>query len=42
MEFDHGLSTRHLETIRRILAPYSGRINRVALFGSRATGNFRH
>ena len=41
MEFDHGLSTRHLETIKRILAPYSCQINRVALFGSRATGNYR-
>ena len=41
MEFDHGLSTRHLETIKRILAPYSCHINRVALFGSRATGNYR-
>ena len=42
MELDHGLSTMHLETIKRILAPYSRRIDRVALFGSRAAGNFRH
>ena len=41
MDLDHGLSKRHLETIKRILAPYSSRITRVALFGSRATGNYR-
>ena len=40
MGLDHGLSSRHLETIRGILAPYSSRICRVSLFGSRAMGNY--
>lgn len=41
MVLDHGLSTRQLETIRGILAPYARHITKVALFGSRATGNYR-
>ena len=41
MELDHGLSPKQLETIRGILAPYACRITRVALFGSRAMGNYR-
>ena len=42
MQTEHGLTQEHLETIRGILAPYAGRISKVALFGSRATGNYRH
>lgn len=35
---NHGLSAQQIETLRRILAPYAGRIERVDLFGSRARG----
>jgi len=38
---DHGLSERHIGIIRNILAPYADRIERVDLFGSRATGAYR-
>ena len=41
MELDHGLSPRHLKTIRGILAPFASRITHVSLFGSRAMGNYR-
>jgi hypothetical protein len=37
----HGLSERHIGIIRAILAPYADRIERVDLFGSRATGAYR-
>ena len=37
----HGLSERHINIIRAILAPYAERIERVDLFGSRATGAHR-
>ncbi len=37
----HGLSERHIGIIRTILAPYADRIERVDLFGSRATGGYR-
>jgi len=37
----HGLSERHIDIIRAILAPYADRIERVDLFGSRATGAYR-
>ena len=35
---DHGLTTKQLGTIKRILAPYADIITQVDLFGSRATG----
>jgi uncharacterized protein len=37
----HGLSDRHVDIIRGILAPYADRVTRVDLFGSRATGAYR-
>jgi predicted nucleotidyltransferase len=37
----HGLSERHIGIIRVILAPYADRIERVDLFGSRATATYR-
>lgn len=41
MNVDHGLSQRHVETVRRILATYADHITQVDLFGSRAMGNYR-
>ena len=41
MTTDHGLSEKHVATIRGILAPFADRITRVDLFGSRATGAHR-
>ena len=41
MNFDHGLTDRHIETMRAILATYADHILQVNLFGSRATGNYR-
>ncbi len=38
---NHGLSAQQIETLRRILAPYAERIERVDLFGSRAKGSQR-
>lgn len=38
---DHGLSVSQLEIIKKILSPYSKEIDFVALFGSRATGNYK-
>ncbi len=38
---NHGLSHGHLEIIKKILKPWAHQINRVALFGSRATGKYR-
>jgi predicted nucleotidyltransferase len=38
---NHGLSKRQLSIIRDILLPYKTNIERIALFGSRATGKFR-
>jgi predicted nucleotidyltransferase len=37
----HGLSDDHLEMIRSVLNPYRGKIDRVGLFGSRATGQWK-
>jgi len=39
--FKHGLSSKHLEMIKTILQPWGAQIDRVALFGSRATGQYR-
>ena len=38
---DHGLSSRQLAAIRRILEPWANRITAVEVFGSRATGAWR-
>jgi predicted nucleotidyltransferase len=38
---EHGLTAQQLESIRAVLAPFSAVIDRVALFGSRATGQAR-
>jgi|CXWL01.1.fsa_nt_gi predicted nucleotidyltransferase len=38
---DHGLTARQLEIIKLILVPYSDKIEKVGLFGSRATGAYR-
>ncbi len=40
-DVDHGLSPRHLATVRGILEPWADRITAVDLFGSRATGAYR-
>ena len=37
----HGLSSRQLATIRRVLEPWADRITAVDVFGSRATGSWR-
>lgn len=39
--FDHGLGERQLRTLRRIFSPYASLIDRVVVFGSRATGRYR-
>lgn len=38
---DHGLNQTQLDIIRSVLAPFSAKIDRVALFGSRAAGTQR-
>ncbi len=37
----HGLSDDHAEIIRNVLQPFATQIDRVGLFGSRATGTHR-
>lgn len=37
----HGLTAQQLGELRHVLAPFAGQIDRVALFGSRATGTAR-
>jgi len=37
----YGLSRLELDILIKIFFPYADKINRVALFGSRATGNFK-
>ena len=41
MAFDHGLTSRQLECLRGILAPFAAGIERVEIFGSRASGKYR-
>ncbi len=41
MTFNHGLSRRRLDCLRAILAPFAAGIERVVLFGSRASGQYR-
>lgn len=38
---DHGLTRQQLDELARVLAPFADQIERVALFGSRATGTAR-
>jgi predicted nucleotidyltransferase len=38
---NHGLTSDHLRQMQAVLAPYADRIDRVSLFGSRATGTYR-
>ena len=37
---DHGIQENYLESIKNILAENCQNIDKVCLFGSRATGNF--
>ncbi len=37
----HGLTSQNLEAIKSILRPYATKIEKVALFGSRAVGTYR-
>jgi predicted nucleotidyltransferase len=41
MTFDHGLNQRQLDCLRSTLSPFAACIERVAVFGSRATGQYR-
>lgn len=41
LKFDHGLNAAQLQLIKAILTRSSGAIDRVALFGSRASGKYR-
>lgn len=38
---NHGLKQKYLDTLRSVLLPFSERIEKVGLFGSRATGLYR-
>lgn len=38
---DHRLSVRDVDILRQVFAPFAARIDRVCLFGSRATGTAR-
>lgn len=38
---DSGLTARQIQKVRRVLEPFQGDIQRVAVFGSRATGLWR-
>jgi len=38
---NHGLTMQQLNIIKNILKPYASMIDEVALFGSRATGNYQ-
>lgn len=37
----HGLGQQHISVVRNLLQPFAGRISRIGLFGSRATGTWR-
>lgn len=41
MPADHGLSPAQLSCIKEILAPFAANLERVLLFGSRASGAYR-
>jgi predicted nucleotidyltransferase len=38
---NHGLTEEQINLIQSIMSPYRERIDRVSIFGSRATGNYR-
>lgn len=38
---EHGLTSRQLATVGRILEPWANRVTAVDVFGSRATGTYR-
>ncbi len=38
---EHGLTDEQVEILRKILSVYAGQIERVGLFGSRATGKYK-
>lgn len=38
--FDHGLKQKHLDILRNVFLPFSQKIEKVGLFGSRATGSY--
>jgi len=38
---NHGLTPAQLDRIKEILAPFAERLDRVVLFGSRASGTYR-
>ena len=40
-DYPHGLSSRDIKTIQLIFRPYLDEIERVGLFGSRATGTYK-
>lgn len=40
--YNHGLTEKHLDTLRSVLLPFSKKIEKVGLFGSRATGLYRY
>ncbi len=40
-DFNHGLSEKSLNEIAAILLPYSKKIEKVSLFGSRAKGDYK-
>lgn len=39
--FDHGLTDNDLAILKNILSAYQNKIDRVAIFGSRASGNYK-
>lgn len=41
MAADHGLTPAQLSRIKEILAPFAAHLDRVVLFGSRASGAYR-
>lgn len=40
--YNHGLTEQHLDILRSVLLPFSKKIEKVGLFGSRATGLYRY
>jgi predicted nucleotidyltransferase len=40
-DFDHGLTEADLQIIHSILQPYADKIDKIGLFGSRATGKYK-
>jgi predicted nucleotidyltransferase len=42
MAADHGLTPAQLDRVKETLAPFAAHLDRVVLFGSRASGACRH